>query len=137
MAGEGVQLSAGKARRKINAGRGKTLHSELVGSQLTEHDSGELVFELAYSHAGIDSVICGHQTGRKKEHTSFTLPLPPGWSAGQLLAGLSSAQPAMAYFSAEQVDDNARFQCEGIGMPGSFFDEMMSLTAAIIASEVS
>ncbi|HCH62643.1 MAG TPA: hypothetical protein DFR83_07565 [Deltaproteobacteria bacterium] len=127
---------ASKGRRTLNARRGRALHEELEGSQYTEHTAGVLIFELRHTHADIQTTICGHQTGRKVEHTSFTLPLPSGWNVEALHERLHSAQPAMGSFSVEAVDGAARFQCEGIGMPAAFFEEVMALTAALGESSV-
>ncbi len=125
---------ASKARRKLNAKRGRTLHGELEGSTHTEHSSGVLIFEVGYAHAGIQTVIRGHQTGRKLEHTSVSLPLPAGWTGEQLRASLQEEHPAMAYFSVEPLDGAVRFRCEGIGLPGAFFQGVMASTAGLLES---
>ena len=124
---------AAKGRRAINARRGRGLHAELSGSRLVEHSSGELIFELHYEHQGIQTVISGLQTGRKSEQSTFTLPLPPGWTSAQLLAGLGAASDFMTNCSVEPHEAGALFRCEGIGLPGEFIQGIMAVTADVIA----
>ena len=68
----GILFLAAKARRGINARRGRTLHGELAGSRLVEHASGALIFEVHHEHMGVQTVVCGLQTGRKSEQSLYS-----------------------------------------------------------------
>lgn len=38
----------------------------------------------------------------------------------------------MAYFTVEGLDGEGSFRCEGIGMPGQFFQQVMSQAAGLL-----
>ena len=131
----GILFLAAKARRGINARRGRTLHGELAGSRLVEHASGALIFEVHHEHMGVQTVVCGLQTGRKSEQTTFTLPLPPGVRPEKLREALCAASDFMEHCSVESHPAGALFRCEGIGLPGAFIEGILAVMAGVVASE--
>ena len=121
----GILFVAARARRAINARRGRSLHAELEGSTLTEHSSGELIFEIQWAHAGIETRICGHQTGRKLEH-QLPCPCPRLVARAEEVDAVSTSPPRrfVAFASAAGID------------AGEFAGGAQKLTSGVIDAQV-